>query len=196
MLGDNMKHTKEKILSAGARLVWQKGFNATGLQEILKEAGVPKGSFYFYFESKESFGLELIDVYISFFERELDGIMMDRTKEGIVRIKAFLDFFRIVLEKENYTGGCPLGNLALEMGDINEKFGDRIAQGFEEIESKILGCLNDAKKSGDVPKSVNAESAASFILNSWEGALVRVKVDKSLKPLDLLEDFIFKKILK
>jgi TetR/AcrR family transcriptional repressor of nem operon len=196
MLGDNMKHTKEKILSAGARLVWQKGFNATGLQEILKEAGVPKGSFYFYFESKESFGLELIDVYISFFERELDGIMLDRTKEGLVRIKAFLDFFRIVLEKENYTGGCPLGNLALEMGDINEKFGDRIAQGFEEIESKILGCLNDAKKSGDVPKSVNAESAASFILNSWEGALVRVKVDKSLKPLDLLEDFIFKKILK
>ena len=99
-----MKQTKGKLLSAGARLVWQKGFNNTGLQEILKEAGVPKGSFYFYFDSKESFGLELIDVYISFFERELDGIMLDTSKNGLVRIKAFLDFFKMVLEKENYTG--------------------------------------------------------------------------------------------
>ena len=60
-----MKHSKGKILSAGAKLVWQKGFNDTGLQEILREAGVPKGSFYYYFDSKETFGLELIDVYIS-----------------------------------------------------------------------------------------------------------------------------------
>jgi len=191
-----MKHSKGKILSAGARLVWQKGFNDTGLQEILREAGVPKGSFYYYFDSKESFGLELIDVYIAFFERELDGIMLDRSKGGLVRIKAFLDFFKMILEKENYTGGCPLGNLALEMGDINERFAEGISRGFDEIESKILGCINDAIKSGDVPESVDAEAAASFILNSWEGAIVRVKVDKSLTPLDLLEDFIFNKILK
>jgi TetR/AcrR family transcriptional repressor of nem operon len=122
--------------------------------------------------------------------------MLDRSKNGLVRIKAFLDFFKMVLEKENYTGGCPLGNLALEMGDINERFAERISLGFEEIESKILGCIDDAKKSGDVPKSVDAEAAASFILNSWEGAIVRVKVEKSLSPLDLLEDFIFNKILK
>ena len=191
-----MKHSKGKILSAGARLVWQKGFNDTGLQEILKDAGVPKGSFYYYFESKESFGLELIDVYISFFERELDGIMLDKSKGGLVRIKAFLDFFKMVMEKENYTGGCPLGNLALEMGDINERFAERISLGFEEIESKILGCIKDAIKSGDVPKNVDVEATASFILNSWEGAIVRVKVEKSLPPLELLEDFIFKKILK
>ena len=193
-----MKQTKGKILSTGARIVWQKGFNDAGLQEILKEAGVPKGSFYFYFDSKESFGLELIDVYISFFERELDGIMLDSSKGGLERIKAFLNFFKIVLEKQNYTRGCPLGNLALEMGDINERFAERISLGFEEIESKILGCIkiNDAKKSGDVPKSVNAAAAASFIFNSWEGALVRVKVQKSLRPLDLLEDFVFNKILK
>ena len=126
-----MKQTKGKILSAGAKLVWQKGFNNAGLQEILKIAGVPKGSFYFYFESKESFGLELIDVYISFFECELDGIMLDSSKGGLVRIKAFLDFFKMVLEKENYTGGCPLGNLALEMGDINERFAERISLGFD-----------------------------------------------------------------
>ena len=191
-----MKQTKGKILSAGAKLVWQKGFNNAGLQEILKIAGVPKGSFYFYFDSKESFGLELIDVYSSFFERELDGIMLDSSKGGLVRIKAFLDIFKMVLEKENYTGGCPLGNLALEMGDINERFAERISLGFEEIESKILRCINDAKISGDVPESVNAEAAAGFILNSWEGAIVRVKVEKSLKPLELLEDFIFNKILK
>ena len=191
-----MKQNKGKILSAGAKLVWQKGFNHTGLKEILKEAGVPKGSFYFYFDSKESFGLELIDVYISFFERELDSIMLDRSKGGLIRIKAFLDFFKMMLEKENFTGGCPLGNLALEMGDINERFAERISKGFEEIESKILSCINDAKNSGDIPMSVDAEAAASFILNSWEGAIVRVKVEKSLKPLELLDDFIFNKILK
>ncbi|MEE9450100.1 MAG: TetR family transcriptional regulator C-terminal domain-containing protein [Ignavibacteriaceae bacterium] len=191
-----MSHTKEKILSAGARLVREKGFNHTGLHEVLKEAGVPKGSFYFHFENKESFGLALLDVYISFFETEMNRIMLDKSKSGLVRLKGFLDFFKRTLMKEQFIGGCPLGNLAQEMGDINEKFRKKIALGLEKIESKILGCLQDSQDAGEIPDSIDTNSAAAFILNSWEGAIVRVKVEKSIQPLELLDDFIFNKILK
>ena len=80
-----MTDTKNKLLQIGAKYVHLKGFNNTGLQEILKEAKVPKGSFYFYFKSKEEFGLEIIDVFLSFFEKELakHGIDMDSDEDGI-----------------------------------------------------------------------------------------------------------------
>ena len=61
--------TKRKILEHGARLVHMKGFNHTGIQEILEVAGVPKGSFYFYFKSKEEFGLELVDYHLARFDQ-------------------------------------------------------------------------------------------------------------------------------
>ena len=191
-----MSNAKEKILRAGARLVRERGFNHTGLHEVLKEAGVPKGSFYFHFENKESFGLALVDVYISFFEGEMNSIMMDKSRSGLVRLKGFLDFFKNSLIKEQFKGGCQLGNLAQEMGDINEKFRKIIALGLKKMESKILGCLKDSQEAGEIPDSIDIISAAAFILNSWEGAIVRVKVEKSIKPLELLDNFIFNKILK
>jgi TetR/AcrR family transcriptional repressor of nem operon len=194
--GDAMSNAKEKILSAGARLVREKGYNHTGLNEVLKEAGVPKGSFYFHFENKESFGLALVDVYLSYFEGEMNNFMLDKSKSGLVRLKGFLDYFKGLLIKEQFIGGCPLGNLAQEMGDISEKFREKIALGLEKMESKILVCLQDSQEVGEISDSIDTNSAAAFILNSWEGSIVRVKVEKSIKPLVLLDDFIFNKILK
>ena len=76
-----MKTAKEKILETGAQIVRRKGFNNTGLIEVLKETGVPKGSFYFYFSSKEQFGLALIDVYTSFMENKIIILVLIRVNQ-------------------------------------------------------------------------------------------------------------------
>jgi TetR/AcrR family transcriptional repressor of nem operon len=191
-----MKSAKEKILETGAQIVRRKGFNSTGLNEILKESNVPKGSFYFYFPSKEQFGLALIDVYTSFMEDEMYRIMSDKSESGLKRLKNFLDFTKNMFSQENYVGGCPLGNLALEMGDVNENFRKKISEGFQRMESMIYNCLRDSQKAGEISPKVNINRVSQFILNSWEGALVRMKVEKSIESLNLLEYYIFNHIIK
>ncbi|RMF57090.1 MAG: TetR family transcriptional regulator [Calditrichaeota bacterium] len=188
--------TRQKILQVGAQLVRQKGFNNTGLQEILRAAGVPKGSFYFYFQNKEEFGLALIDVYNQFFLTEMQRIMSDKNMSGLTRLRNFFHFTKEMFSAENFTGGCPLGNLALEMGDIHPLFAQKISDSFQQMESYIQECLVDAQKAGEIPARLDAGQVAYFILNGWEGALVRMKVERSLKSLDTLEDVVFNHILK
>ncbi len=173
----------------------QKGFNNTGLQEILKEANVPKGSFYFYFKSKEQFGLEIIDVFLSFFEKEIGSVLSDKSMSGLERIKNFIHTTANMLDKNNFTGGCPIGNLSLEMGDLNENFRLKLSQAFSNMESKLFECLKDAQTVGEISNSIDIETVAGFILNSWEGALVRVKAEKSNKPMEILKEIIFTKLL-
>ena len=97
--------TKEMILRKGARSVHEKGFNATGLQEILAEAGVPKGSFYFHFKSKEDFGLQLIDYYAGSYFNRLDQYLKDPSKTPLQRFRDFFDNQVSSFKKNNFKGG-------------------------------------------------------------------------------------------
>jgi TetR/AcrR family transcriptional repressor of nem operon len=190
-----MTETKNKLLMIGAKYVHQKGFNNTGLQEILKEANIPKGSFYFYFKSKEQFGLEIIGVFLSFFEKEIGGALSDKSISGLNRIRNFLKTTMKELENSNNTGGCPIGNLSLEMADLNENFRLTLSEVFSAMEEKILACLKDAQSDDEINQSIVIKSSASFIINSWEGAIVRVKAEKSNRPLKILEEILFTKVL-
>ena len=190
-----MTETRNKLLLIGAKYVHQKGFNNTGLQEILKEANVPKGSFYFYFKNKEQFGLEIIDVFLSYFEKEIGNSLSDKSLTGLERIKSFINTTAEMLDKNNFAGGCPIGNLSLEMGDLNDNFRLKLSQAFSIMEEKILDCLKDAQSAEDISQSIDIKSSASFIINSWEGAIVRVKTEKSNRPMQILEEMIFSKVL-
>lgn len=190
-----MTDTKDKLLQIGAKYIHLKGFNNTGLQEVLKEANVPKGSFYFYFKSKEEFGLALIDVFISFFEKSLGYSLSDKSLSGLQRIKAFLYTTTDILKENNFTGGCPIGNLSLEMGDLNENFRLKLSAAFSKMEEKIFECLKDAQSAKEINQSIDIRTSAAFIINSWEGAIVRAKAEKSNRPLEVLEEMIFEKIL-
>ena len=125
-----MNETKERLLQIGAKYVHLKGYNHTGLQEVLKEANVPKGSFYFYFKSKEEFGLAIIDVFIDFFEKSIGYSLSDKSLSGLERIKAFIITTIGILNDNDFVGGCPIGNLSLEMGDLNENFRIKLSDAF------------------------------------------------------------------
>lgn len=195
IIGLKMNETKNKLLQIGAKYVHLKGFNNTGLQEILKEANVPKGSFYFYFKSKEQFGLEIINVFINFFEKSIGYSLSDKSLSGLQRIKAFLYTTKDILKENNFTGGSPIGNLSLEMGDINENFRLKLSDAFSKMEEKVFECLKDAQLAKEINQSIDIKTSAAFIINSWEGAIVRAKAEKSNRPLETLEEMIFKKIL-
>jgi TetR/AcrR family transcriptional regulator, transcriptional repressor for nem operon len=188
--------TKQKLIVTGAEIMHLKGFNNTGIQEILDKAGIPKGSFYNFFKSKEDFGLQVIDYFVAFFIQSSNQFFGDKSQPPLERIrllfKSFMDFFK----STDYTLGCPLGNFAQEMGDINPAFREKLKTSLDNMANQFIAVLQEAKKSGHLSHTIDVNEAAYFIVSSWEGALMLMKVVKSTEPLENHAKFIFNYILK
>jgi TetR/AcrR family transcriptional repressor of nem operon len=188
--------TRSKILEVGSRIIHQKGFNNTGIQEILDGAGVPKGSFYFYFKSKEDFGLALIDEFDSLVGGHLASILEIDSLSPLERLKSFFSFFRNFFLEENCTKGCPIGNLSQELSDVNENIRKRLDESFNSLGSLIETCLYEAREMGEFQNDIPVTEIAAYIINSWEGALLRMKVSRNINPLLVFERILFGTILK
>ncbi len=188
--------TKTHILDVGAQIVRQKGFNATGIQEVLDEAGVPKGSFYFYFKSKEDFGLQLIDHYAHFLFSKMDEFLNAKEVDPIERLQNYFEWFLEFFEQNNFIGGCPIGNLSQEMGDLNDAFREKLKNVFEKMKQRFCQCLDSAKQQKELSPSLDIQKIADFIVSGWQGALLQMKVTKSTVPVRNFERIIFGSVLK
>jgi len=183
------------MLEIGARLIHQKGYNYTGIQEILKEAKVPKGSFYFYFKSKEDFGLQVIDQYANHIGNTLQNYLSDNTLSPLTRLKLFLNEFLASFIENDYQGGCPLGNLALELADTHEIFRQKLTDIFESAIKAIHALLDQAQKQGDLPSEKDTKDLAQFLFFSWEGLIMQMKISKTSQPLDQFNRVVFEQLL-
>ncbi len=187
--------TKAKILAQGARIVHDKGFGSTGIQEILNAAGVPKGSFYFYFTSKEDFGLELIDFFMTFMLGRMDAHFNNLERSPLERLKAFFDDMMDYCEQTGCKDGCPIGKMAQELGCLSEEFRLKVAHSLETMKFRFHQCVHEARAQGELPASADPEKLAAFILDAWEGALLRMKASRSREPLLIMREMIFGYVL-
>jgi len=183
--------TRELLLRAGLEVLTEKGFSATGIDEILGRVGVPKGSFYHYFESKEAFGLELIHRYGDFFARKIDRHLRDTALSPLGRLHAFIDDAKIGMARFGYRRGCLIGNLGQEMGALPESFRARLQETFEDWQRRFADCLAEAQEAGELAREVDTRQVAAFFWIGWEGAVLRAKLEQSPTPLDLFADFFF-----
>ena len=186
-LGD----TRELLLRAGLEVLTEKGFSATGIDEILGRAGVPKGSFYHYFASKEAFGLGLIERYGEFFARKLDRHLDNRSLPPLARLQAFVDDARAGMARLGYRRGCLIGNLGQEMGSLPESFRARLKETFEDWQARFSACLKEAQDAGEVARSADTDQLAAFFWIGWEGAVLRAKLEQSARPLEVFAAFYF-----
>ena len=189
-------NTKQNILQIGAEIIHRKGYNATGLQEILSAANVPKGSFYNHFKSKEDFGLQVIDFFTDFFAQFCKDILEDSNRSPLGRLELLLDRFMEFFDSRGYTCGCPVGNLAQELGDLSPVFQEKLSKAIDTMVDYYTMILSEAQAAGEISKDINAKEAASFIVASWHGALIRMKVSKGVGPLKNHKKFIFNYVLK
>lgn len=186
-LGD----TRELLLRAGLEVLTEKGFSATGIDEILGRAGVPKGSFYHYFASKEAFGLGLIERYGEFFARKLDRHLDNRSLPPLARLHAFVDDAKAGMARLGYRRGCLIGNLGQEMGSLPESFRARLQETFEDWQARFSACLKEAQEAGEVARSADTDQLAAFFWIGWEGAVLRAKLEQSARPLEVFAAFYF-----
>jgi len=188
--------TKNRILEAGAEIIHLKGFYHTGIQEILSAAAVPKGSFYNYFKNKDDFGLQLIDYFVEYYTHLSRNILEDGTIPPLERIRRLLEWFIEFFRSKNYAYGCPIGNLAQEMGDLSPAFRKKLKMALGSIVDIHSRLLAKAQREGELSQSLDVREAARFLVSSWHGALVHMKAVKGPEPLENHIRFIFDHVLR
>jgi TetR/AcrR family transcriptional repressor of nem operon len=182
--------TRDRLIEAGMALLLSRGYNGLGVAELLAETKLPKGSFYHHFESKEDFGLAVIDRYMAAVHEALDVFLGDDRVPPLQRIRNFFEATRDSYKNEGYLG-CLLGGLGQELSGASEVFRKRIAQCIAEIAAKLETCLALAIEQGDIPPDADAHHLAGLLVNCWEGAALRTRLLRDPAPLGAMLDFYF-----
>lgn len=184
-----LRETKAALIRSGMELLTEKGYSATGIDEILRKVGVPKGSFYHYFGSKDAFGSVLIKNYSSYFEHKLDKFLLDEEYSPIDRLAAFMNDAVEGMARYEFKRGCLIGNLGQEMGALPEQFRDQLKTVFNNWQQKVEQCLEEAKAAGQIPDTTECKSAAYLFWTGWEGAVLRAKLERSPNALKTFSEF-------
>lgn len=183
--------TRDNLIRAGTKLVHEGGYSATGIKDIVDAAKVPKGSFYNHFPSKEAFGAELVDAY---FDRGLPSLRELLTNDQVAPLERLEAYFRLRAQHFKASGfvrGCMLGNLSLEVADQSSLIRDRLAAHFRTWSQLFEDCIAEAQHSGAIRNPMPARLLAQYLLDSWEGALLRMRVEKSEAPLERFTEVVF-----
>jgi TetR/AcrR family transcriptional regulator, transcriptional repressor for nem operon len=184
---------KEEIVQAAVKMLHERGFNATGVQDITDAAGVPKGSFYNHFESKEALGLEALERYWDGALASLETLK-DENVPPLVRLKSYFRRLSEVARRVRYRPGCMIGNLSVEMSDQSPAIRERLASMLAKWSRAIEQCVKAAQADGSMRRDLEAKAVAAFLLNSWEGAVMRAKVDRSDAAFEQFEKIVFKSL--
>lgn len=167
-----------------------RGFNDLGVADLLEATGIPKGSFYHHFKSKEDFGLQAIGLYMEEVHAGLDHCLGDLNLPPLVRVRSFFELSIGKYRSEGYLG-CLLGGLGQELSGVSEAFRLKVEQCFSEIARRIATALDEAIERGDLPPATDADAMAELLINCWEGAALRSRLRRDPAPLREMLDFYF-----
>lgn len=188
--------TRDRLLSAGLEQFLTSGYAATGVKEILDVAEVPKGSFYHYFPSKEAFAVEVIRLYFSQEQKFAEAVLGETAVSPLKRLR---NYFQRSVERYESAGpvrGCLLGNMSQEVADHSVSVQSLLHEKFKLWQGTVADVVRQAKARQELPDSLKASETAAFLINGWEGALVRMKADRSTAPLHEFVQFAFQRVLR
>jgi TetR/AcrR family transcriptional regulator, transcriptional repressor for nem operon len=189
------RDTRSDIIGAGTELIALQGFNATGIDAVLKRAEVPKGSFYHFFSSKEDFGVAVIDAFGEKFLARLASFLDDPAHPPLARIRRYLEGGLDRLELDNCARGCLIGNLGQEMAGLNERFRARLEEVFDAWKGGFAACIRAAQAAGEAGGDLDPDAVAGFVLSGFEGSILRAKVTRSPQPVRQFIDILFTAVL-
>ncbi|WP_295956498.1 TetR/AcrR family transcriptional regulator [Rhodoferax sp.] len=187
---------KHHILDCGERLIATKGFVGVGLAEILAVAGVPKGSFYHYFSSKERFGEALLVRYMERYVQGLDAMFRPDGETGRVRLMRYWQHWNSTqcatsCDTVGGTGNpattstkCLVVKLSAEVADISEAMRLTLRDGTDQIVQRIAQCLEDGHADGSVPAHLPAPATALTLYQLWLGASLLSKLRRDNSPFE------------
>ena len=187
------QNIREQLLNQGVSILIHQGYHGTGIKEVVDRVKVPKGSFYNYFKSKEDFGAEAIKQYTQQWVANMNAWLNNPEKDSFDALKQF--FQGEILRHQEAKEGCLIGNLGAELGDSSELCRQAMSESLQLIQQLFVRVLARAQQQGTVRPDLTAEELASILLNSYEGALLRMQIEQSVEPLQqftklMLEHFL------
>jgi len=170
-------NVREQIVVAGLETFHRCGFNGCGVQDITEAAGVPKGSFYNHFESKEALGVAVLDRYWQICSEHL-RVLSDARAPPLDRLRGYFQLLAGIIAGQGYTRGCLIGNFSIELADQSRLVRDRLTAIFAAWTRALETCIREAQRTGAIRSTLEARALAALLLSAWEGTVMRGKVDK------------------
>ena len=186
-------NVRDKIVDAALHLFHTRGYNGSGVNDIVLTAGVPKGSFYNHFVSKEALGLETIARYGR--DYGIDALK-DSSVPPLARLRRHFEGLADTFSECGFSRGCLLGNFGAEMADASPKIREALSETLATLTDAIAGVLREARDAGSLPADKNVELFARFLMDAWEGCLIRGKVMKDRSAVDEFLAITFGCLLK
>ncbi|QTN31546.1 TetR family transcriptional regulator C-terminal domain-containing protein [Akkermansiaceae bacterium] len=177
--------TKERMLDAAEGIMWTRGFHASGLNEILGAVGVPKGSFYHWFKSKEDFGVEMLRHYIAKGTGEKSALLLesDVNPSPVARILGMLGDGIVEFEEKGHKCPCLVLKLAFEVADLSEPMREVLARGMEKWLEILSTAFRQARELGELSSGTDPVAEAKLVRDLWAGAVQRATIMKSSEPM-------------
>lgn len=177
---------RDLILSKGARVMTRRGYHGTGVQEIVQAAGIPKGSFYHYFASKEEFALQALDyIYVPRLQRYQAALSNGAVAPRQRILGYYAELVAHFARKETPEYHCFIGSLSFEMAELCPPIARRLSEILARSVELLAYCLEQARSAGEIAPDCDCPATAEFISDAWEGALLRMKVSGSVAPLQV-----------
>ena len=184
------KHSKEEIIANGLELIREKGYNNTGVEDILKANSIPKGSFYNFFKSKEDFGIKAIQYYTDQQIDRISEILANKDFSPMDRLRIFYQNNIDFNVEEGCRKGCLIGNMAQEMGGINSAIGEQAEASLRSQVELIKACIMEGQRLGEIREDYSAHDLADTIHNSFYGFILRSKASREKKHFELFMDMM------
>lgn len=183
--------TRMALIWCGTELLTERGFQITGIEEILSRVGVPKGSFYHYFKSKQDFGIAVIANYVDFYDEKMSRIFEDDSISPLARVQRFVDEGKEGMTRYEFKRGCLIGNMGQELASLNDEFRMRLEAVLIAWEARLKVCLDLAVARAELPSKTDTAALSNFFWIGWEGAILRAKLTCSTAPLDQFSTMFF-----
>jgi TetR/AcrR family transcriptional repressor of nem operon len=187
---------KDAILEAGLRAMFRTGYNGTSVRDVTAAAGAPQGSFTNHFRSKEAFASEVLDRYFAHTKGLVAEALENSSLTPRQRLRRYLDIITFKLEGDAWSRGCLIGDLSLEASGSSEPLRSRLVAIFAEWRTPFAACIAEAQKSGEIAADFAAEELADFLLTSWQGAILRMKVERDPAALERFKKIVFQTVFK
>jgi TetR/AcrR family transcriptional regulator, transcriptional repressor for nem operon len=187
---------RDAILDAGLKVMFRTGYNGTSVRDITTAAAAPQGSFTNHFRSKEAFASEVLDRYFDHVRRLVAQALEDTSLTPRLRLKRYLDIITGRLEGDGFSRGCLIGDLSLEASGSSELLRTQLMSIFQEWRTPFAACIEEAQRSGEIASDFDPSELAEFLLASWQGAMLRMKVERNAAPLERFKKIVFQTVFK
>ena len=183
-IAEKHRAARQHILQAAKPLIGLRGFSAVGLAQILDVAGIPKGSFYHYFESKEAFGEELLRTYIEDYLLMMEDLLKKGDGNAAQKLTRYCQFWRDTHLEGQVGGKCLIVKLAAEVSDLSERMRAILEVGTTTVIDRLSTVITQGQAEGSVGNQQTPQMLAAALYQLWLGATLMVKITRNAQSFD------------